>query len=107
MGSGRDKRKKAKERKDGPIPGVGSVKTERKTSKNEERKEKRAAKRLEGDEDDLDALLERFAIEEKQHKTVQIEADCEPPPARVNASFIPWVAPVSQGGKRWCLPGCG
>ena len=32
MGGGRDKRKKAKEKKEGPLPGVGSHKTERKVS---------------------------------------------------------------------------
>lgn len=35
MGSGRDKRKAAKERKDGPAVGKGQEKTERKTKKNE------------------------------------------------------------------------
>lgn len=33
MGGGRDKRKKAKERKDGPLPGKGADKTEKKTKK--------------------------------------------------------------------------
>jgi hypothetical protein len=35
MGSGRDKRKAAKEKKDGPAAGKGQEKTERKTQKNE------------------------------------------------------------------------
>lgn len=35
MGSGRDKRKAAKERKDGPTAGKGAEKTQRKTNKNE------------------------------------------------------------------------
>jgi hypothetical protein len=35
MGSGRDKRKAAKERKGGPAVGKGQEKTERKTKKNE------------------------------------------------------------------------
>jgi hypothetical protein len=33
MGGGRDKRKKAKERKEGPILGLGSIKTEKKVNK--------------------------------------------------------------------------
>ncbi len=37
MGSGRDKRKKAKEKVEGPQAGKGSLKTERKTQKNEVR----------------------------------------------------------------------
>jgi hypothetical protein len=35
MGSGRDKRKAAKEKKDGPAAGRGAEKTERKTHRNE------------------------------------------------------------------------
>ncbi|GLC36147.1 hypothetical protein PLESTB_001375400 [Pleodorina starrii] len=94
MGSGRDKRKKAKERKDGPVAGVGSVKTEKKTAKNEAKKERRADKRLEGDEDDIDALLMRMALEERQKKgTLEVVPDCDPPGPRVNASFVPYVTP--------------
>jgi hypothetical protein len=48
MGSGRDKKKKAKERKDGPSAGRGAEKTERKTRHNEEKKERRTDKRLAG-----------------------------------------------------------
>lgn len=39
----------------------------------QEKKERRADKKLQGDEDDLDALLEKFALEEKQQKTVQVQ----------------------------------
>lgn len=63
MGSGRDKRKKAKERKEGPLPGSGTQKTEKKTSKNELKKERRAAKALENDEDNLEALLQRVTLQ--------------------------------------------
>lgn len=35
MGGGRDKRKKALEKKEGPVPGKGLQKTENKTSKNQ------------------------------------------------------------------------
>jgi hypothetical protein len=48
MGSGRDKKKKAKEKKEGPVVGKGADKTERKTAKNEQKKERRADKRLAG-----------------------------------------------------------
>ncbi|PNW78421.1 hypothetical protein CHLRE_09g398200v5 [Chlamydomonas reinhardtii] len=94
MGSGRDKRKKAKERKDGPVVGVGTVKTEKKTAKNEAKKERRADKRLEGDEDDIDALLARMAIEEKAKKgSLEVSTDVEPPGPRVSASFQPYITP--------------
>ncbi|KAG2454221.1 hypothetical protein HYH02_001255 [Chlamydomonas schloesseri] len=94
MGSGRDKRKKAKERKDGPVVGVGLVKTEKKTAKNEAKKERRAEKRLEGDEDDIDALLARMALEEKAKKGApEVTADVEPPGPRVSASFQPYITP--------------
>ncbi|KXZ49944.1 hypothetical protein GPECTOR_18g102 [Gonium pectorale] len=94
MGSGRDKRKKAKERKDGPVAGAGPIKTEKKTAKNEAKKERRADKRLAGDEDDIDALLLRMALEERQKKGgVEVLADCDPPGPRVSASFVPYVTP--------------
>lgn len=48
MGSGRDKKKKAKERKGGPSAGRGAEKTERKTRHNDEKKERRTDKRLAG-----------------------------------------------------------
>mmetsp|Transcript_35362 Transcript_35362/g.89532 ORF Transcript_35362/g.89532 Transcript_35362/m.89532 type:complete len:561 (-) Transcript_35362:2296-3978(-) len=93
MGGGRDKRKKAKERKGEVVGGKGDAKTEKKTARNEEKKERRAQKRLEGDEDDIDALLAQFAVSDKAQGEVKIEADCAPPSARVSASFIPYVAP--------------
>ncbi|GLI65322.1 hypothetical protein VaNZ11_008865 [Volvox africanus] len=94
MGSGRDKRKKAKERKDGPAVGTGAIKTDKKTARNEAKKERRAEKRLEGDEDDIDALLLRMALEERQRKgAVEVTADCDPPGPRVNASFVPYITP--------------
>lgn len=37
----------------------------------------------------------RFALEDKAKRTVTIEADCPPPSARVSASFVPYIAPVS------------
>mmetsp|Transcript_4365 Transcript_4365/g.11848 ORF Transcript_4365/g.11848 Transcript_4365/m.11848 type:complete len:564 (-) Transcript_4365:268-1959(-) len=88
MGGGRDKRKKAKEKKEGPSVPKGEFKTERATAKNEEKKERRTAKKLEGNEDDIDALLAKFALEEKAKKQITIESDCSPPGARVSASFV-------------------
>ncbi|GFR48646.1 hypothetical protein Agub_g10599 [Astrephomene gubernaculifera] len=93
MGTGRDKRKKAKERKDGPVVGTGAIKTEKKAAKNEAKKERRAEKRLEGDEDDIDALLQRIALEERQRKGAVAVADCDPPGPRVSASFVPYITP--------------
>eukprot|EP00878_Enallax_costatus_P020083 GHUV01021214.1.p1 GENE.GHUV01021214.1~~GHUV01021214.1.p1 ORF type:complete len:137 (+),score=39.61 GHUV01021214.1:428-838(+) len=91
MGSGRDKKKKAQEKKAGPTAGKGAEKTERKTKANEVKKERRTDKKLAGDEDDIDALLEKFALEEKQLKSVEVINDCDPPSARVNASFVPYI----------------
>ncbi|KAG2483359.1 hypothetical protein HYH03_017759 [Edaphochlamys debaryana] len=101
MGSGRDKRKKARERKDGPVAGIGTVKTERKTQKNEAKKERRAEKRIEGDEDDVEAILLRLALEEKARagkggagaEAKPAVVECEPPGPRVSASFVPHVTP--------------
>eukprot|EP00882_Tetradesmus_deserticola_P027133 GHRQ01030000.1.p1 GENE.GHRQ01030000.1~~GHRQ01030000.1.p1 ORF type:complete len:390 (+),score=173.56 GHRQ01030000.1:29-1171(+) len=90
MGSGRDKKKKAKEKKAGPVAGQGAQKTEKKTKANELKQERRTDKALAGDEDDIDALLAKFSMEEKQLKAVQVINDCDPPSARVNASFVPY-----------------
>eukprot|EP00879_Flechtneria_rotunda_P020276 GHRR01021324.1.p1 GENE.GHRR01021324.1~~GHRR01021324.1.p1 ORF type:complete len:137 (+),score=25.57 GHRR01021324.1:1501-1911(+) len=102
MGTGRDKKKKAKEKKLGPAAGKGLEKTERKTIANELKKERRTDKKLQGDEDDIDALLAKFALEEKQLKSVQVIADCNPPSARVNASFVPY---ITQRGSEIILFG--
>lgn len=50
MGSGRDKKKKVKEKRGELQPGKGAQKTERKTLNNEDKKSRRADKALEGDE---------------------------------------------------------
>lgn len=57
MPSGRDKRKKAKEKSGQVTTGKGAAKTERKQAKNEDKKERRTQKALEGNEDDIEALL--------------------------------------------------
>lgn len=83
MGSGRDKRKKAKPK----APGAGAEKTSRKTEKNEGKAVKRAAKAAKGGDDDVDALLAQFALEEKAKNSADIREDVAPPSARVYASF--------------------
>ncbi|GAX74960.1 hypothetical protein CEUSTIGMA_g2406.t1 [Chlamydomonas eustigma] len=93
MGGGRDKRKKAKERKEGPIAGLGSIKTDKKTQLNELKKERRANKALAGDEDNIDALLLKCSLEDKARTVLTLETDSPAPSARVNASFIPYIAP--------------
>lgn len=54
-----------------------------------------------GDEDDLDALLAKFALADKQQKEVVVVPDADPPSARVNATFVPYITPVS---RRWLPP---
>lgn len=85
MGSGRDKRKKAK----GHVPGKGTEKTDRKTEQNAEKASRRLAAKAAGGEDDIDALLAAFKLEEEQHVTIEIIKDCDPPGPRVYSSFIP------------------
>lgn len=94
MGGGRDKRKKAAERKDGPIPGKGTVKTATKTAKNEGKAERRTDRALAGDEDDIDALLAKIALADKAQTAVTIDHDCSPPSARVSASVTAHITPV-------------
>jgi hypothetical protein len=94
MGTGRDKKKKAKEKRGEAQPGRGAQKTERKVEQKDEKRTRRAERALEGDEDDLDALLAKFALEDKKKKAVTVETDCAPPSARVAASFVPYVTPV-------------
>ena len=58
-------RKKAKDKKGEGATNVGAVKTERKTARNAQKAERRAERALAGDEDDIDALLAQFALQEK------------------------------------------
>ncbi|GBG00053.1 hypothetical protein Rsub_12797 [Raphidocelis subcapitata] len=93
MGNGRDKRKKAKEKKGEVAAGIGAAKTERKTARNALKAERRVERVLDGDEDDLDALLAQFAVADKAKKEVTVEQDCPPPGPRVNASLVPYITP--------------
>lgn len=127
MGSGRDKRKKAK----GKVPGHGEEKTARKTELNQTKAERRAAKQLEvgrkthkgckmphvsaffytlvpdsccptsscimqGGEDDLDALLKQFEIQDRKAKEIVIVSNADSPTARLFASFTPVPGPVRK-----------
>lgn len=85
MGSGRDKRKKQK----GHKPGVGAEKTARKTEKNALKDQRRLEKKAHGGEDDIDALLAQFKIEDESASSVTIEENCNPPSPRVYSSFHP------------------
>jgi len=44
---------------------------------------------FQGGEDDLDALLAKFALDDKRQSTVEVEDDSAPPSARVYSSFTP------------------
>ena len=70
------------------------------TQQNELKKERRATKALVGDEDDIDAMLQKCALDDKTRTVLTMELDCAAPSARVNASFIPYVAPVRGGWSR-------
>ena len=85
MGSGRDKRKKNK----GPRPGVGAAKTEKKTQKREAKEERREARKEKAEENDIDALLARFKLEDEANNSVKVVEKCQPPSARVYASVTP------------------
>ncbi|EIE25653.1 galactose oxidase [Coccomyxa subellipsoidea C-169] len=85
MGSGRDKRKKAK----GKVPGHGDEKTARKTELNQTKAERRTARQIEGGEDDLDALLKQFELNDKKSKEIVVLSNAEPPSPRLFASFTP------------------
>ena len=88
MGSGRDKRKKAK----GSKPGVGAEKTAKKTEKNADKETRRLERKAAGGEDDIDALLAQFKLEDEAKVTVCVEDNCTPPTPRVYASFLPLVS---------------
>lgn len=92
MGSGRDKRKK----KNPKAPGAGVAKTEMRTQKNEAKAIRRAEKRLKGDEDDIDAILEKLKAEESAKVKVVVQENAPAPSPRVNGSFVPYVTQRSS-----------
>ncbi|CAL8469827.1 g9369 [Coccomyxa elongata] len=92
MGSGRDKRKKAK----GKVPGHGDEKTARKTEINQTKAERRTARKLEGGEDDLDALLKSFELQDKKAKEIIVVSNADPPSPRLFATFTPVPGPKDR-----------
>ena len=50
---------------------------------------------MQDENEDLDALLEQFALDDAAKSTVQVIEDCSPPSARVFASFTPSTLRVS------------
>ena len=132
MGSGRDKRKKAKPK----AAGHGDEKTAAKTERNAAKSDRRAAKKVEaspssirqratrcmlnrqgvgmhhdhwrtqGGEDDLDALLKHFELADKRKKEVVVEQLPGNPSARLFASFTPVPGPVRTTPGS-CMHGTG
>jgi hypothetical protein len=49
---------------------------------------------LQGGEDDIDALLAQFKLQDEASTTVRVEDNCRPPSPRVYASFLPMVSPL-------------
>jgi hypothetical protein len=95
LGACRDKRKK----KTGKKPGGGADKTERKTERNEEKKGRRAERAAAGGEDDIDALLARFRLQDELHTRVEVQEDCAAPSPRVYATFTPIPSQVPLPGR--------
>ncbi|KDD76720.1 hypothetical protein H632_c127p0, partial [Helicosporidium sp. ATCC 50920] len=84
MGSGRDKRKKAK---GGPAAGAGAEKTARKSQKNAEKALRRLENTAQGGTDDIDAQLARVTLESEVVAKPELRS-CAHPPPRVYASFV-------------------
>ncbi|KFM23343.1 Kelch domain-containing protein 4 [Auxenochlorella protothecoides] len=83
MGSGRDKRKKAK---GGGKPGAGAEKTARKSEQNEGKAVRRLERKTQGGEDDIDALLAKFKLEDAAATAIRVEPGVRPSP-RVYSTF--------------------
>ena len=66
------------------------------THHNELKKERRANKALAGNEDDIEAMLAKCLLEDKARTVLTLEPDCPAPSARVNSSFVPFIAPVGR-----------
>ena len=103
MGSGRDKRKKAKPSK----PGQGALKTERKNEKRAEKESRREAKKERAGEGDIDALLAKFKLTDAATTSVTVIEKTKPPSARVYASVVPLYASDKEViffGGEWVDP---
>lgn len=90
MGSGRDKRKKHK----GGKPGIGAIKTAKKTEKNLAKGERREARKAQDEDNDIDSLLAKFKLQDEESNRVTIDEKCKAPSPRVYASFVPQVGSV-------------
>ena len=51
---------------------------------------------MQGGEDDLDALLKRFQLQDRKAKEVEIQHNADPPSARLFANFTPIPGAVSS-----------
>lgn len=58
-------------------------------------------KAMQGGEDDLDALLKRFQLQDKKAKEVEIQHNADPPSARLFANCTPIPGAVST--HHFCL----
>eukprot|EP00890_Picochlorum_soloecismus_P001177 jgi/Picsp_1/205/NSC_00204-R1_protein len=85
MGSGRDKRKKNK----GSKPGIGAIKTAKKTEKNLAKGERREVRKAQDEDNDIDSLLAKFKLQDEESNRVIIEEKCDAPSPRVYASCLP------------------
>ncbi|RMZ55199.1 hypothetical protein APUTEX25_005477, partial [Auxenochlorella protothecoides] len=78
-----DKRKKAK---GGGKPGAGAEKTARKSEQNEGKAVRRLERKTQGGEDDIDALLAKFKLEDAAATAIRVEPGVRPSP-RVYSTF--------------------
>ena len=58
---------------------------------------------MQGGDDDVDALLSQFNLEEKAKNTAQVKENADPPSARVYASFTPHPTLVSLPFPTRCI----
>jgi hypothetical protein len=94
MGSGRDKKKKAKEKKGEVSHGRGERKLAHKAELAQSKQQRRAQRAAQGgDEDDLDALLAQVALQDaadaaRRSADAVVERGVAPPSARVHATWL-------------------
>lgn len=61
---------------------------------------------LQGGEDDIDALLAKFKLQDERHSAVSIKENCAAPSPRVYASLTPIPSQASQKGGFPCCHSC-
>ena len=59
---------------------------------------------MQGGEDDLDALLKHFQLQDKKAKAIEIHQSADPPSARLFANFTPIPGAVSTLHSCCCCP---